>query len=33
MQSIDLTETYACEMSKDLVNEKEDIKRNNIIKQ
>ena len=33
MQSIDLIETYACKMSEDLVNQKEDMKRNNIIKQ
>ena len=32
MQSIDLRETYACRMSKDLVSEKEEIKCNNIIK-
>ena len=33
MQSIDLIETYAYGMSKDLVSEKEVIKCNNIIKQ
>ena len=32
MQSIDSTETYAHGMSKDLVSEKEEIKRNNITK-
>ena len=32
-RSIDSTETYAYEMSKDLVSEKEEIKCNNIIKQ
>ena len=32
MQSIDLIETYAYGTSKDLVNEKEEIKCNNIIK-
>ena len=33
MQSIDLTETYAYGMSKDLICKKEKIKHNNIIKQ
>ena len=33
MQSIDSTETYAYGTSKDLVNEKEEIRYNNIIKQ
>ena len=33
MQSIDLIETYAYRMSKDLTCKKELIKRNNIIKQ
>ena len=33
MQSIDLTETYAYEMNKDLVYKKEEIKCNSIIKQ
>ena len=33
MQSIDSIETYAYEMSKDLLSEKEDIKYNNVIKQ
>ena len=33
MQSIDSVETYAYEMSKDLVNEREEINHNNIIKQ
>ena len=32
MQSIDSIETYAYELSKDLVSEKEEIKCNNIIK-
>ena len=32
MKSIDLIETYAYGMSKDLVNKKEEIKCNNIIK-
>ena len=33
MQSFDSIETYTYEMTKDLVNEKEEIKRNNITKQ
>ena len=33
MQSNDLIETYSYEMNKDLVNKKEEIKCNNIIKQ
>ena len=33
MQSIDLIETYACRTSKDQLCKKENIKRNNIIKQ
>ena len=33
MQSFDLIETHTYEMTKDLVNEKEEIKRNNITKQ
>ena len=33
MQSIDLIETYAYGTRKDLVGEKEEIKRNNLIKQ
>ena len=33
MHSIDLVETFACGMSKDLIFKKEKIKRNNIIKQ
>ena len=33
MQSIDLIETYAYRMSKNLVSEKEEIKSNNKIKQ
>ena len=33
MQSIDLTETYLYGTSRDLINEKEEIKCNNVIKQ
>ena len=33
MQSFDSIETYTYEMTKDLVNEKKEIKRNNITKQ